>query len=100
MMVMRGWAVSTGRYVKVKLSRYRHACGKGERKYNSYTFLTSALGGGEWSASRPGRALLLAKGSTVPIGYEAGWASELVWTQRLVENTFASPGIELRSFSQ
>jgi hypothetical protein len=46
MMVMRGWAVSTGRYVKVKLSRYRHACGKGERKYNSYTFLTSALGGG------------------------------------------------------
>jgi hypothetical protein len=29
----------------------------GDRRYNSYSFLTSALEGGEWSASRPGRAL-------------------------------------------
>jgi hypothetical protein len=29
----------------------------GERRYSSYSFLTSALDGGEWSASRPGRAL-------------------------------------------
>jgi hypothetical protein len=28
----------------------------GERRYSSYSFLTSALDGGEWSASRPGRA--------------------------------------------
>jgi hypothetical protein len=28
-----------------------------ERRYSSYTYLTSALEGGEWSASRPGRAL-------------------------------------------
>jgi hypothetical protein len=28
----------------------------GERKYSSYSFTTSALDGGEWSASRPGRA--------------------------------------------
>jgi hypothetical protein len=28
----------------------------GERKY-SYSYLTSTLDGGEWSASRPGRAL-------------------------------------------
>jgi hypothetical protein len=29
----------------------------GERKYSSYSFLTSALDKGEWSASRPGRVL-------------------------------------------
>jgi hypothetical protein len=43
---------------KVKLSRYtpwRHIMG--ERRYSSYSFLTSILDGGEWSASRPGRAL-------------------------------------------
>jgi hypothetical protein len=28
--------------------------------------------------------------SPVPIGYEAGWASELVWTKRLEEKFFAS----------
>jgi hypothetical protein len=27
-----------------------------ERRYSSYSFTTSALEGGEWSASRPGRA--------------------------------------------
>jgi hypothetical protein len=32
------------------------------------------------------------KGPPVPIGYEAGWASELVWTQRLEENYFAFAG--------
>jgi hypothetical protein len=29
----------------------------GDRRYSSYSFLTSALAGGEWSASSPGRAL-------------------------------------------
>jgi hypothetical protein len=33
-----------------------------ERKYSSYLFSTSALDGGEWSASHPGRALALEKG--------------------------------------
>jgi hypothetical protein len=28
----------------------------GGRRYSSYSFSTSALDGGEWSASRPGRA--------------------------------------------
>jgi hypothetical protein len=34
----------------------------GERRYSSYSFTTSALDGGGWSASRPGRALPPGKG--------------------------------------
>jgi hypothetical protein len=52
--------------------------------YSSYSLFTSALDRGEWSASRPGRAL-----PEVLIVQEAGWASELVWTQRLEKNSFA-----------
>jgi hypothetical protein len=36
--------------------------GGGGEKHSSYSFLTSALDGGEWSASRPGRALPPEKG--------------------------------------
>jgi hypothetical protein len=36
---------------------------------------------GEWSASRPGRALPPGKGPPVHIVQEVGWAPELVWTQ-------------------
>jgi hypothetical protein len=60
---------------KQNSSATRHGGAWGERRYSSYSFLTSALDGDEWSASRPGRA--------VPIVQEAGWASEPVWTQRL-----------------
>jgi hypothetical protein len=42
---------------------------------------------GQWSASRPGRAL-----PPGPIGQEVGWASELVWTQKLEEKSSASAG--------
>jgi hypothetical protein len=52
----------------------------GDRRYSSYSFLTSALEGGEWSASRPGRALPPGKEPPVPIVQEAGWAPEPVWT--------------------
>jgi hypothetical protein len=68
-----------------------------ERRYSSYSFSTSALDVGEWSASRPGRALATGKGPLVPIVQEAGWAPELVWTQRLRKNPFACAGIESRS---
>jgi len=37
--------------------------------------LTLALDGGEWSASRPGRALPPGERTPVPIGQEAGWAA-------------------------
>jgi hypothetical protein len=59
----------------------------GERRYSSYTFMTSALDGGEWSALRPGRALPPGKGPPLPIGQEAGWAPEPVWTQWLEEKS-------------
>jgi hypothetical protein len=71
----------------------RHGDALGERRYNSYSFLSSALDRGEWSASRPGRAL-----PSVPIVQEAGWAPEPVWTQRIEEKIFCPlPGIEPRS---
>jgi hypothetical protein len=59
----------------------------GERRYSSYSFLTSALDGSQWSASRPGRALPPGKEPPVPIVQEAGWAPEPVWTQRLEEKS-------------
>jgi hypothetical protein len=47
---------------------------------------------GEWSASRPGRALPPGKEPPVPIGQEAGWAPEPVWAQGLEEKSSASVG--------
>jgi hypothetical protein len=43
-------------------------------RYSSYSFTTSELDGGEWSASRPGRGLPPRKGPPVPIVQETGWA--------------------------
>jgi hypothetical protein len=61
-------------------------------RYSSCSLSTSALDGGEWSASRPGPALAPGKGPPVPIVQEAGWAPEPVWTQRLEEKSFALAG--------
>jgi hypothetical protein len=66
---------------------WRHMGGEEE---NSYSYLNSALDGGEWSASRPGRALPPGKGPPVPIVQGAGRAPEPVWTQRL-EEKFSAP---------
>jgi hypothetical protein len=66
-----------------------HGGAWGERRYRSYSFTTSALDGGEWSASRPGRSLPPGKGPLVPIVEEAGWAPEPVWTQMIEEKSFA-----------
>jgi hypothetical protein len=62
-----------------------------ERRSSSYSS-TSALDGGEWSASRPGRALSPGKGPPVPTVQEAGWVPEPVCTQRLGVKSFASAG--------
>jgi hypothetical protein len=61
----------------------RHEGAWGKRRYSSYSFSTSALDEGEWSASPPGRAL-----APVPTVQEAGWVPEPVWTQRLEEKFF------------
>jgi hypothetical protein len=53
--------------------------GKGS---SSYSFLTLALDGSEWSASRPSRALPPGKGPPVPTVQEAGWAPQPVWLYR------------------
>jgi hypothetical protein len=63
-----------------------------ERRYSSYSYLTSALDGGEWSASLPGRALPPGKEPPVPIVHEVGWAPESVWTQRLEGKSSVSVG--------
>jgi hypothetical protein len=46
------------------------------------------------SGQRHARAAVLppGKGPPVPIGQEAGWAPESVWTQRLEEKSFAPAG--------
>jgi hypothetical protein len=63
----------------------RHRGAWVERTYSSYSFLTSAVDGGQWSASRHGLALPPGKGPPVPIVQEAVWAPEPVWTERLEE---------------
>jgi hypothetical protein len=78
--------------LKKKQSRYTPWMRLGERRYSSYSFTTSALDGGEWSASRPGRAFTPGERTPVPIVQEAGWAPESVGTQRLEEKSFAPAG--------
>jgi hypothetical protein len=50
----------------------RHVGDKGEWRYSSYSFLTSALDGGEWSASRPGRSLSPEKDPRYPLDSRLG----------------------------
>jgi hypothetical protein len=64
----------------------------GERRYSSYSFSTSALDGGEWSASRPGRAFTPGERTPVPIVQESGWAKEPVWTQARGKILFSRRG--------
>jgi hypothetical protein len=73
--------------LKLNLSHYTPRRRLGERTYSSYSFTTSALDEGEWSASQR-RALAPGKRGPVPIVQEAGWAPQPVWTQRLEEKSF------------
>jgi hypothetical protein len=77
---------------KVSCPATSHGGVWGGGRYSSYSYLTSAPDGGEWSASRPGRALPSGKGPPVPIVQEAGWTPEPVWTQGLEEKSSASVG--------
>jgi hypothetical protein len=62
----------------------------GERRATAPTHLWPRHWG-NWSASRPVSSLRR-KRTPVPIVQEAGCASELVWTQRLEEKSFATAG--------
>jgi hypothetical protein len=83
---------------KVMLSCYRHVCAKGKRKYSPYSFLISTLYG--MSRQRHSPADLYPRDRTpVPTVQKAGWASDLVRTQRLEVKSFTSardltPGIQ------
>jgi hypothetical protein len=84
--------------LKLKLSHYTPRISWGERRYSSYSFSTSALDGGEWSASLPGRAS--APGERTPsthctgglVGPRAG-----LDTEARGKILSPLPGIELRS---
>jgi hypothetical protein len=75
------------KWAKLKLSHNTPMESQGERMYSSYSFSTSALGGGELSASRPSRALPPGKRPPVPIVQVDGWAPEPVWTLSLEEKS-------------
>jgi hypothetical protein len=49
---------------------------QGREEYSFYSFLTSALDGGEWSVSRPGRALPPEKDPRYQVGLRAGLDTE------------------------
>jgi hypothetical protein len=73
------------------VSRYRHAGDSEERRYSFYSFFTSTLDGGEWSASLSLRALLPRRtAGTLFIGGWVAW--RLVWTHRMEEKPFSSAG--------
>jgi hypothetical protein len=68
--------------ISVRSCPTTHHAGADGEDYSSYS-----LDGGEWPASRPGRALPPGKGPSVSIVQEVGWAPEPVWTQRLEEKS-------------
>jgi hypothetical protein len=57
---------------KAKPSRYCQVDVKGEKSYSSYSFLTSALDGGEGSVSHPGCALPSRKDTRYPLDRRLG----------------------------
>jgi hypothetical protein len=83
---------------------------QGERIYSSYSFMTSALDGGEWSASRPGRALApgsywtggwlglrggLDREARVKILFASGDRSSIVWSSSPFPDTTELPRLLL-----
>jgi hypothetical protein len=67
--------------------------------YSSYSFKTSALDGGEWSASRPGYALPPGKGPPPRTHCADGWVDPRggLDTEARGKNPLPLPGIEPRS---
>jgi hypothetical protein len=73
----------------------RHGGAWGEM-YSSYSFWTSALEGGEWLTSRPGRALDSGEGQPVPIDMRLGGHQSWSGHRGYRKNTLLMSGIEPR----
>jgi hypothetical protein len=73
---LRVFVVFLSRSREIKVTQPHNTLMDGQGGQEVYPLLILNLGTrwGEWSASRPGRALPPGKGPTVPTGKEAGWA--------------------------
>jgi hypothetical protein len=67
------FGVSSTTLLIVKLSHYMPWRHLGERRYSSYSFLTSALDGGEWSAWCPSHAFFNPGEKTPSTYWIGGW---------------------------
>jgi hypothetical protein len=85
--------------VQVNLSLYRHPGDMVEKRYSSYSFLTLALDGSEWSALSPGSPLPPGKGPRYPLDKKVGRLQGWYGYRCLRINTFPLSGIEPRSSS-
>jgi hypothetical protein len=66
--------------------------------YRSTFFLTSALAGGEWPASRPGRFI---PGERNPgTHWIGGWVDSRAGLDDVKRKVLAPPGLELRPFGR
>jgi hypothetical protein len=74
-----------------------HGGAWGERRYSSYSFLTLALDGGEWSASRSGHALPWGKDPRYPLYRRLGGPQSQSGHRDYRKNPLPLPGIEPRS---
>jgi hypothetical protein len=70
---------------------------QGERRYSSYSFSTSALDGGEWSVSRPGRALPPGNDAQYPLYRRLGEPQRRCGHRLEEKSSLPPPGIEPRS---
>jgi hypothetical protein len=83
--------------VKVKLSHYTPWRRLGGEDVYYYSFLTSALNGGEWSASRPSRALPQGKDPRYPLDRRLGGPQSWSGKEARGKNHLLVSGIELPS---
>jgi hypothetical protein len=82
---------------RIKQSRYTPWRRLGERRHSSYSFTTSALDGGEWSASCPCRPLPPRKGHPYPLYRRLGGPQSRLNTEATGKIFPPLPGIEPRS---
>jgi hypothetical protein len=83
--------------IKAKAGPLHAMEAQGERMYSSYSFTTSALDGGEWSASRLGRALPPGKDPRYPLYRRLGGPQSQSGHTDWRRNFLPLPGIERRS---